>query len=103
MCQIDHDFLLSELDRRVLADIFWWGEVEQELRDQKFPEFIFKSKADRETCMAEIDQARRNGLYPHTDEDCSEKCKERGMYSRLTKYKNCQNPEMYTTMIIALT
>ena len=65
-----------------MADIFWWGEIEYELRKRKaYYKFGKKGtigdKGDREECMRFLEQLRNNGLYPHTD--CSETCKQKGM------------------------
>ena len=64
----------------MIADIFWWGEVEQELRDIGKEEYRFKGKAAREECMVMIDEKRNQTLYPHQPEDCTEKCRKRGKF-----------------------
>ena len=62
----------------MVAHIFWWGQVEEELRDLGLVDYRFKKDGDRERCMLMIDEKRRDGLYPHLSEDCTEDCKARG-------------------------
>ena len=65
----------AELHRKVLANAFWNGELEKELRESDKADYIFSSTSDREKAMDDIDQQRATSVYTHT---CSKTCQERG-------------------------
>lgn len=70
------------IDRRTWAECFWWGEIEQELRDIGGGiSHRFMKDSDRELCMTAIDDRRKLTPYPHPPEECSEACKARGSVS----------------------
>lgn len=69
--------LISVLDRRVAAELWYWGEVEQEIRETG-KKFTFMSDSDRDNFMIAVDQDRRKRPYPHPPEDCAPECKARG-------------------------
>ena len=71
---------MTDLDRRTMADAFWWGEVEADIREKKFVDSVFfKTKEDREEYMKLAEKIRQVSLYEHPLEDCSEDCKKRGV------------------------
>ena len=61
-----------------LALAFWNHQVEAELRERGWEEYLFASSSSREECMKKIDEERANSVYPHDESDCSEECKQRG-------------------------
>ena len=78
--------ILLAIDRRQLAAGFWKGELESNIRELNL-DFRFKEAADRERCMQLIDKLRRErGIYPHPPEDCTPKCKSRGMIYLYGRY-----------------
>ena len=70
--------LFLEFDRKLAAECFWWGELEEELRDLGWISYKFHTDSDREKCMNEIETERSKTLYPHAEEDCTLECKQRG-------------------------
>ena len=68
-----------EFDRKVVADSFWWGELEAELRDHGWEDYRFQTDSDREECMRKIEEERCKTTYPHNKEDCSDLCRARGI------------------------
>ena len=66
------DIVITEIDRRTWAEAFWWGEVEAELRDLDLITYRFEEKSSRESCMAVIEDKRKESLYPHLESDCHE-------------------------------
>ena len=72
---LDH---FIELSAKVVAKAFWMGEVEGELRRIGKLEFCFKRDEDLDKCMQVIEEERRYSVYPHSPEDCTSGCKERG-------------------------
>lgn len=71
--------LASRLDRRVVADAFYWHEIEQEIRERKL-DYSFKGTVDemKDSFMEYIDGLRRKEKYIHTERDCSPMCKSKG-------------------------
>lgn len=60
-------------------EAFFNGELENELRDRKLVDTVsFSEDTSREKVMKHIDALRRTELYPHPQDECSEKCKQRG-------------------------
>ena len=57
--------------------MFWWGELENSLRESGSPlkEFPIYKDADREKLMMGIEERRRVANYMH---NCTEDCKKRG-------------------------
>ena len=72
---------LSELHPHIVADAFYNGEIENEIRQLvregwKFTNFSFKNDSDRERLMEVIESIRCERIYPHYE--CTAECKERG-------------------------
>ena len=67
----------TELSARTVAEAFYNGELENELRRIKLVEYRMKD-SDRESCMEEIERIRRENIYPHPDSQCTAECKARG-------------------------
>ncbi|KAK6169667.1 hypothetical protein SNE40_020669 [Patella caerulea] len=65
------------IDRKLVANCFWWGELEEELREEK-KDVVFFNRNDRELCMRKIETDRCKSLYHHAAIDCTEECKARG-------------------------
>lgn len=62
-----------ELTRKHVSQMFFKGEVEQELREAQ-QDFTFKSDAGMEDFMCYIEQLRITEIYPHCqNEVCIEK------------------------------
>ena len=61
-------FILGvELGRKHVSDMFYFGELEKEIRTRnKEKEWKFKSAVDTEKYMAAIDEERASTLYQHT-------------------------------------
>ena len=69
----------AAVDRQLLAESFWWGELEMELRRLDWVDYSFREIGDRELCMQKIEEVRSQTLYQH---NCCEKdCQRRGKYS----------------------
>eukprot|EP00105_Crassostrea_gigas_P020716 XP_011439576.1 PREDICTED: uncharacterized protein LOC105336802 isoform X2 [Crassostrea gigas] len=67
------------MTRKNTMEAFFNGELENELRDRKLVDTVsFSEDASREKVMKHIDTLRRTELYPHPQDECSEKCKQRG-------------------------
>lgn len=61
-----------------MADAFYTGELEAELRLVGHVDYLFKKDSDRELCMEMIEGIRRTSTYPHPTVECTPDCKERG-------------------------
>ena len=74
--------LLLELSPKNVADAFWNGELEHEVRALSrenaltLDETTFYMDSDRENIMDEVESVRSCSIYPHLH--CSSECKERG-------------------------
>ena len=68
----------AELSPKVVAFVFWRGEVENELRRAGMFDFKLKADTDCDRCMSVIDELRRETIYPHPPSDCTNDCKKRG-------------------------
>ena len=69
--------------RKTLADCRWWGEVEDDLREENListHRFANKTTA-REACMDDIENRRRQTVYPHPV--CHPDCKARGIFGKM--------------------
>ena len=66
----------AELHRKTVANAFWNGEVENEIRELGWDHVTFKKAQDRERIMEEIDNERAVNVYEHNH--CTEDCKRRG-------------------------
>ena len=73
-----HCTSLKEIHSKTVASAFWNHQVEAELRERGWEEYLFASSSSREECMKKIDEERANSVYPHDESDCSEECKQRG-------------------------
>ena len=63
-----------------MANCFWWGELESELRERNMISYKFTNDTtDGETCMKLIEKERCKTLYQHPENDCTTECKARGM------------------------
>ncbi len=67
----------KRLSSKLVAHMFWWGEVENSTNELggKWKEFAFRSDSDREVLMEKIEANRRISNYSHV---CYEDCAERG-------------------------
>ena len=70
--------ILTELSPKIVAEAFYTGEVENELRRVNCIDYTFRSDSDREMCMEMIERVRRQNIYPHLPSDCTEECRLRG-------------------------
>lgn len=59
-----------------MAEAFYTGEVESELRRIGKIDYRMHKDSDREKCMEMIEEFRRESIYPHTL--CCTECKSRG-------------------------
>ena len=69
---------LKEIHSKTVASAFWNHQVEAELRERGWEEYLFVSSSSREDCMKKIDEERAKSIYPHHESNCSEECKQRG-------------------------
>ena len=63
----------------IVAEAFYNGELEDELRRVGMLYYSFKMDSDRDVCMEKIEMIRRVSCYPHCERDCMADCKARGM------------------------
>lgn len=65
---------VSRLDRRIVADTFYWHEMEQEIRERGMT-WVFKGTVDemKDSFMDHVDSMRRHEIYTNTLEgwDCN--------------------------------
>ena len=71
-----------------MADAFYTGELEAELRLVGHVDYRFKKDSDRELCMEMIEEIRRTSTYPHPAMECAPDCKQRGT---IIIYNNVQH------------
>ncbi|PFX24258.1 hypothetical protein AWC38_SpisGene11140 [Stylophora pistillata] len=66
------------LNEKRVANAFWNGELEAELRERKALDMFSMMfvDADREAIMVHIDKLRAKANYLHSPEDCTEDCTE---------------------------
>ena len=78
--QQDHSHCksLSEVHCKTVASAFWNHQVEAELRERHWEEYLFASSSSREEFVVKIDAKRAKSVYPHDESECSEECKRRG-------------------------
>ncbi len=69
-------FGFLELSGRLVAEAFYTGELECELRRTGQIGYRFRTDSDREECMAMVERMRRETIYPHSS--CTDDCKKRG-------------------------
>lgn len=69
---------IIELSPRIVGEAFYNGEMESELRRIDKIEYKFHKDSDREKCMDMIENARRQSIYPHNEDACTDECKKRG-------------------------
>ncbi|KAL9966282.1 hypothetical protein ACROYT_G024334 [Oculina patagonica] len=72
--------LACGLTEKRVANAFWNGELESELRDRGELDMfgLCHTDSDREVIMAHIDNTRAQSNYSHPPEDCTDDCKARG-------------------------
>ena len=73
--------IIAELSPRTVAEAFYNGETENELRRMGKVDYRFKKDSDREECMTMIETFRRERIYPHNAQTCTKDCKQRGIFS----------------------
>ena len=78
-CNLSYCESLLELTSALVANAFYNGELEDELRQIGRIEYCFKNDRDGETCMEMIEQQRVRNVYEHPSEDCSPDCARRGV------------------------
>ena len=64
-----------------MADAFYWGELEAELRLIGHSDYHFKKDSNREACMEMIEGVQRMSTYPHPAGECTPDCNKRGTCS----------------------
>ena len=69
--------IINNISARTVAEAFYNGELENELRRIKLVEYQMKD-SDRESCMEEIERIRRENFYQHPDSQCTAECKAQG-------------------------
>lgn len=82
-CRCNYLILLEilELTPRIIGEMFYNGELENELRRLGRLDYRFKLDSDREVCMHMIDELRRVNNYGHSTIECVDDCKKRGRVS----------------------
>ena len=84
ICAFNPSQLLpAELNPHIVADAFYNGEVESEIRllvngsgSLTLTDFTFRKDSDREAIMEKIESIRSQTIYHH--HDCTTDCKKRG-------------------------
>ena len=84
ICAFNPSQLLpAELNPHIVADAFYNGEVENEIRllvngsgSLTLTDFTFRKDSDREAIMEKIESIRSHTIYLH--HDCTTDCKKRG-------------------------
>lgn len=76
---------LSELHCKTVASAFWNHQVEAELREKGWEEYLFANTGSREDCMRRIDEERAKSVYSHGESECSEECKRRGYFTKINE------------------
>ena len=76
ICQLYNVY--TELSPHTVGEAFYNGEVESELRRIEKVDYRFYKYSDREQCMEMIEEIRRQSIYPHNKESCTDECKKRG-------------------------
>ncbi len=77
ICHNNYYVSWIELSPHIVAEAFYNGEVESELRRIGKIDFRLKRDEDREKCMEMIEERRRQVIYPH--EMCTMECQQRGI------------------------
>lgn len=93
---------LKEVHSKTVASAFWSHQVEVELRERGWEEYLFVSSSSREDCIKKIDEKRARSVYPHHESDCSEECKQRGKLYILTLglvYICCAHYRMWAIVV----
>ena len=67
-----------ELNGHTVGEVFYNGELENELRRINCTDYKFSLNSDRENCMEMVEKTRRDNIYPHDSTHCTEECKKRG-------------------------
>jgi len=67
-----------ELTPRIIGEMFYTGEIEDELRRIGRVDYRFKLDSDREVCMRMIEELRKMSNYSHPSKECTDDCKKRG-------------------------
>ncbi len=76
--------ILIEVTPKIVAEAFYKGELENELRRINCIEYVFRNDSDREVCMDMIENVRRQNIYPHPASECTTECKSRGKRKRFS-------------------
>ena len=71
-------YLHVELSPYIVGEVFYNGEIENELRRINRIDFRLKKDSDREKCMEMIEKIRQQDIYPHLT--CTMECQQRGTY-----------------------
>ncbi len=69
---------IIELNGHTVAEAFYNGELENELRRIGKIDYCFKLDSDRDRCMEMVEEVRKEQVYPHSVSSCTEVCKRRG-------------------------
>ena len=64
-----------ELSPKTVAQAFYQGELEKELRDLQMENYQFFSDSDANTCMDTIEEIRADSVYLRPSGDCTDDCK----------------------------
>ena len=66
---------LSELHCKIVASAFWNHQVEAELRERGWEEYLFANTSSQEDCMRRIDEEQAKSVCSHDENERSEECK----------------------------
>ena len=74
--------VVRRLHRNMIADAFYWHELEDELRSRQI-DWVFHGTEDEclKTALTMLNDLRSRETYPHAEDDCSEHCKSKGLFS----------------------
>ena len=63
----------------MVSSAFYWHEIEAEIHDRHLNwSFVGPIEESKDRFMEYIESKRRNEIYKHPEEECSEMCKKRG-------------------------
>ena len=76
--------IFTELTNKLVADAFYTGEVENEVRllveqrKKALEDFVLRRDSEREEWMETIEKLRCISIYDHPQNECTAVCAERG-------------------------
>jgi len=75
----------TELTPKIVAEAFYNGEMENELRQTNCVDYVFCRDGD--IGMEVIERIHHQNIYPHLPSECTEDCKSRGKKYQCTRWR----------------